>query len=76
MKEDYSDRGNNCINCDVASCNYNNEKGKCTLSNIKIGSSVNHNYCMDKDNIVCYSFKPGIRMDYEYAKEILDELNH
>ncbi len=76
MRENYSNRGNECINCDVASCNYNNEKGKCTLSNIKVGTENNNHYCMDKQNTICKSFIPGVRMDYEYAKEIVDELNH
>ena len=44
MREDYSNRGNDCITCEVASCNYNNEKGKCTLSNIKIGTENNNHY--------------------------------
>lgn len=67
-------KGNECINCNVASCNYNNEKGKCTLSNVQIGCTCNENSCSDTYDTICNSFCPSINQDYEMAKEILEDL--
>lgn len=72
----FDDEGNNCINCSVSGCNYNNEKGKCTLSNIQIGCTSNAENCNDSSDTICNSFCPSKNyFDYEIATEILDDLN-
>lgn len=70
-----ADNGNGCINCSVSGCNYNNEKGKCTLPTVQIGCTVNANYCNNTMDTICNSFCPSINLDYEIAEEILDNLN-
>ena len=76
MFNELNDSGNNSINCSVIGCNYNNEKGKCTLKEIQIGCTVNSNYCNNTMDTICNSFCPSVNLDYELAEEILDELNH
>lgn len=71
----YDNSGNESINCIVVGCSYNNEKGKCTLENIQVGSTSNNRYCNSTDTI-CNSFCPSKNyLDYEIAEEILDDLN-
>lgn len=60
---------NTNINCDVASCDYNNqEKGKCSLENINITTDVNRNKCSDCSSTLCQSFESsgGVITDNEY----------
>ncbi|MBR6949955.1 MAG: DUF1540 domain-containing protein [Bacilli bacterium] len=64
------------INCSVVGCNYNDEKGKCTLSNIQIGCTTNNKNCNNTLDTICNSFCPSINVDYEMAEEIVDFLNH
>jgi hypothetical protein len=57
------------INCDVASCNYNNEKeGKCCLKKINVSASNNRYLCSDASSTLCQSFENsgGIINDNEY----------
>lgn len=75
MNNDVLEDENKCINCSVSGCNYNSGKGKCTLTNIQIGSTVNSKYCSNSDDTVCNSFCPSINFDYEMAEEILNDLN-
>lgn len=65
---------NSCINCSVSGCNYNNEKGKCTLPTVQIGCTVNSAYCNNTMDTICNSFCPSINVDYEMAEEILNHL--
>lgn len=69
-----TDRGNNCINCTVVGCNYNNEQGKCILPTVQIGCTVNSTYCSNTTDTICNSFCPSINLDYEMAEEILNDL--
>lgn len=65
---------NTNINCDVTSCDYNNqEKGKCSLENINITTDVNRNKCNDCSSTLCQSFESsgGVITDNEY--EVISE---
>ncbi len=68
------DNANNSINCNVASCNYNNEKGKCTLKSIQVSCTCNKHNCNDTYDTICNSFCPNKNHDYEMAEEIMEEL--
>ena len=66
--------GNKAINCDVSSCRHNNEKGKCTLSDVQISCTCNEHNCHDSYYTICNSFSPSVDLNYEMAEEIVEEL--
>lgn len=70
-----NDRGNEHIKCSVVDCNYNNEKGKCTLPTIQIRNVRDQfNINSFNNNTICNSYCPSTNFDYEMAEEITNNL--